>query len=61
MRGRSIHPAIVLRQPLDYVNYLDGLLEDPAPAYFRANLARLREAKQRPDPAGVFKAVPALG
>ena len=46
---------------LAYVNYLDGLLENPAQAYFGGNLAQLREIKQRYDPAGVFHAVPALG
>lgn len=45
---------------LAYVNYLDGLLEQPAEAYFGANLARLRQVKQRYDPAGVFKTFPAL-
>lgn len=43
-----------------YVNYLDGLLDKPAEAYFGANLARLRQLKQSHDPAGVFKTVPSL-
>ncbi|MDR7335974.1 FAD-binding oxidoreductase [Roseateles asaccharophilus] len=43
-----------------YVNYLDGLLAKPAEAYYGANLARLRQVKQAWDPAGVFKALPAL-
>lgn len=44
-----------------YVNYLDGLLEKPAEAYFGSNLARLRQVKQSYDPTGVFKTLPALG
>lgn len=43
-----------------YVNYLDGLLTQPAQAYYGANLARLRQVKQAWDPAGVFKALPDL-
>lgn len=43
-----------------YVNYLDGLLEQPAQAYFGANLRRLQQVKQAYDPAGLFKATPAL-
>jgi FAD/FMN-containing dehydrogenase len=44
-----------------YVNYLDGLLANPAEAYYGANLARLRQLKQAWDPAGLFKALPDLG
>lgn len=43
-----------------YVNYLDGLLTQPAQAYYGANLARLRQVKQDWDPTGVFKALPDL-
>ncbi|MDM4766125.1 FAD-binding oxidoreductase [Pelomonas sp. SE-A7] len=43
-----------------YVNYLDGLLDKPAEAYFGANLARLRQLKQSWDPTGLFKGTPSL-
>jgi FAD/FMN-containing dehydrogenase len=43
-----------------YVNYLDGLIERPAEAYFGASLARLRQVKQSVDPGGAFKTFPAL-
>lgn len=43
-----------------YVNYLDGLLDKPAEAYYGSNLARLRQIKQSYDPAGLFKALPSL-
>jgi len=43
-----------------YANYLDGLLEKPAEACWGGNLARLRQVKQAWDPAGLFKALPAL-
>lgn len=44
-----------------YVNYLDGLLSQPAEAYWGSNLARLRQVKQAWDPGGVLKGLPALG
>ncbi len=43
-----------------YVNYLDGLLANPAEAYYGGNLARLRQVKQSYDPGNVLKGLPAL-
>lgn len=63
--ARWAHGMRVTMQPWSsggaYVNYLDGLLDQPAQAYFGANLARLQQVKQAYDPAGLFKATPALG
>lgn len=38
-----------------YANYLDGLIADPGPAYWGANLARLRRIKTEVDPGHLLR------
>jgi FAD/FMN-containing dehydrogenase len=52
---REIHGAMrPYASGFAYQNYIDAELADPLPAYFGANLDRLRQIKRRYDPAGRF-------